>query len=89
MSPFGMVIRFSWFSWKTLFLHPTDDYDFVVQLNRGVLPRYFQNINVDESVLVTKKGKYVNLPRASGDVRTSVRPGFDPARLLFEDLQVR
>jgi U3 small nucleolar RNA-associated protein 22 len=71
-------------------VHPTDDYDFVIQLDRAVLPRHFQNVILDEATLATKGKKYANLLRMNGDdVATSLRPGFDPARLLFEDLRVR
>ena len=68
-------------------MHPVDDYDFVIQLNRAVLPRHFQNVILDEATLATKK--YANLPLMNGDdVATPLRPGFDPACLLFEDLRV-
>ncbi|KAJ7039536.1 Nrap protein, partial [Mycena alexandri] len=66
---------------KSIFIHPTDDYDFVVRMDSAVLPRYAQNI---DSALATG-GKYANLPRE--DSPTVLRPGFDPARLLFDDLQ--
>ncbi|KAJ7454829.1 Nrap protein [Mycena latifolia] len=66
---------------KSIFIHPTDDYDFLVRMDPAVLPRYAQNI--DSSLAVG--GRYTNLPR--GDSTTIPRPGFDPARLLFDDLQ--
>jgi len=62
-------------------MHPTDDYDAIIQLDRAVLPRYFQNVAVDDRAL-SRRGKFANLADAV------VRPGFDPARLLFNDLQV-
>ncbi|KAJ7183097.1 Nrap protein [Mycena filopes] len=66
---------------KSIFIHPTDDYDFIVRMDSAVLPRYAQNI---DSALAAG-GKYANLPR--GDSPTVLRPGFDPARLLYDDLQ--
>ena len=73
------------FSLKAMFTHPTDDYDFIMHLDGGVLPRYFQNIAVDTNIL-SRRGKYANMTREDQDA--TVRPGFDPARLLFKDLQV-
>ena len=67
-----------------MFLHSTDDYDFLVQLDPKVLPRYFHNINLDNNRL-SKRGKYAN---KLNEKDTTVLPGFDPARLLFDDLQV-
>ena len=69
-----------------MFTHPTDDYDFIMHLDGGVLPRYFHNIAVDTNVL-SRRGKYANMTREDQDA--TVRPGFDPARSLFKDLQVR
>ncbi|KAJ7178760.1 Nrap protein [Mycena crocata] len=66
---------------KSMFIHPTDDYDFLVRMDPAVLPRYAQNI--DSSLAAN--GRYANLPRE--DSLTVSRPGFDPARLLFDDLQ--
>lgn len=67
-------------------MHPTDDYDVLIQLDQAVLPRYFQNVAIDSRAL-SRGGKYANLPPTESD--PVVRPGFDPARLLFSDLQVR
>ncbi|KAF7375127.1 Mannose-6-phosphate isomerase [Mycena sanguinolenta] len=66
---------------KSLFIHPTDDYDFVVRMDPAALPRYAQN--VDSSLAIG--GRYANLPRE--DSPAVLRPGFDPARLLYDDLQ--
>ncbi|KAJ7914876.1 Nrap protein-domain-containing protein [Mycena leptocephala] len=66
---------------KSIFIHPTDDYDFLVRLDPAALPRYAQNI---DSSLATG-GRYANLPRE--DSPTVLRPGFDPTRLLYDDLQ--
>lgn len=68
---------------QRLFSHTTDDYDIVLELDPAVLPRYYQNIDPDESVWSKSR---VDLP-TDGD--TVSRPGFDPARMLFNDLQVR
>ncbi|KAK7032899.1 mannose-6-phosphate isomerase [Favolaschia claudopus] len=65
---------------KAIFIHPTDDYDFVVRLDPSALPRYAQNI--DSSLAIG--GRYMN-PREDPD--ESLRPEFDPARSLYDDLQ--
>ena len=69
-----------------MFSHSTDDYDLLVQLNPTVLPRYFHNVNPDNNLLL-KRGIYANKFLDKGDM--VVLPGFDPAQLLFDDLQVR
>ena len=71
-----------------LFMHSTDDYDVVVQLNPTILPRYYQNIVADVSVW--KAGKYANSSiLQQNEEQGPLLPCFDPARLLFNDLQVR
>ncbi|KAF8066902.1 Nrap protein [Lyophyllum atratum] len=72
------------FNVQAMFIHPTSDYDFVVRLDAAVLPRYFHNVAVDTELL-TRRGKYANL--LEDDEGPGVRPGFDPAHLLFHDLQ--
>ena len=67
-------------------MHPTDDYDFIIKLDRSVVPRYFQNVTADPKLLA-RRGKYANL--ASSSSQDPVRPGFDPVQLFFQDLQVR
>lgn len=67
---------------KRIFIHPTDDYDVIIQLDQVVLPRYFQNVAINDSLL-SRSGNFVNMPPRE----SVVRPGFDPARLLFNDLQ--
>ncbi|KAJ2925593.1 hypothetical protein H1R20_g11503, partial [Candolleomyces eurysporus] len=79
------------FNVKGLFIHPTEDYDFLVQLNPAVLPRYVHNIAADEKLL-RKGGKFANAVAKNQDQPKNqdqelVRPGFDPARSLFDDLQ--
>lgn len=67
-----------------MFIHPTQDYDFLVHLDPSVIPRYVHNIAADESLL--GKGKFAN-DRLKNQDQDLVLPGFDPARLLFDDLQ--
>ncbi|KAF9475207.1 Nrap protein [Pholiota conissans] len=69
---------------QSIFIHPTDDYDILVKLDPSVLPRYFHNVNAD-TTLLTKRGKYAN--KTQGDETVGLMPGFDPAQLLFNDLQ--
>ncbi|EGN97143.1 hypothetical protein SERLA73DRAFT_92146 [Serpula lacrymans var. lacrymans S7.3] len=70
----------SGFTVKDLFIHPTVHYDIIIELNSSVLPRYFQNVVADPGVWSRK-----NVSQGS-DMGTVVRPGFDPARLFFNDL---
>ncbi|PPQ69881.1 hypothetical protein CVT25_005586 [Psilocybe cyanescens] len=67
-----------------MFIHPTDDYDFVLNLDPAVLPRYLHNINVDVDLLA-RRGKYAN--KTQEDETVKPLPGFDPARMYFNDLQ--
>ncbi|KAF8178500.1 Nrap protein [Pholiota molesta] len=67
-----------------IFVHPTDDYDFLLQLDASVLPRYLHNANPDVNML-TKRSKYAN--KTQDDEAVALMPGFDPARLFFDDLQ--
>ena len=68
-----------------MFIHPPDDYDFVIQLVPMALTRYHHNVAADHNLL-SKQGKYAN--QKQWEVNADVFPGFDPARLLFSDLQV-
>ena len=68
-----------------LFRHPTDDYDFIVEMEPLVLPRYSQNVLVDANLL-ERQSKYANKTVVGENV--SILPGFDPAELLVQDLQV-
>lgn len=71
-----------------MFAHPTEDYDFIISLDSSTLPRYFHNIAIEPAAFSARGGKYANV--LQHDASTSlVRPGFDSARLLFGDLQVR
>nr|VWO97778.1 Ubiquitin-conjugating enzyme E2 2 [Ganoderma boninense] len=69
---------------KRLFHHPTEDYDFIAELDPGVLSRYYQNISANPSAW-SSKAKYANIAPASA--AAPVLPGFDPAAALFADLQ--
>ncbi|KAF7977526.1 hypothetical protein HWV62_3290 [Athelia sp. TMB] len=71
------------FNVKALFMHPTQDYDFVIKLDPAVLPRYFQNVAAAPEMW-SQKGKYSNLHVQKGDAKQLV--GFDPAQFLFDDL---
>lgn len=68
---------------QRLFSHATDDYDIIIELDPSVLPRYNQNIDADE--LAWSRGRVGHASDGNG----VSRPGFDPARMLFDDLQVR
>ena len=70
---------------QSMFIHPTDDYDFVIQLDPRALTRHHHNVAADQSFL-SQQGKYAN--QQQWEVNADVLPGFDPARLLFSDLQV-
>ena len=65
-----------------MFVHPTNDYDFIIELEPLSLPRYSQNVLVDPNLLVIQ-GKYANQTE-----KPLILPGFDPAQLLLRDLQV-
>jgi len=66
-----------------MFVHPEEDYDFVVKLQPAVLPRYFQNITANSSILIDKHAS--PLPT---DGEWPLRPGFDPAEAYLDDLTV-
>ena len=68
-----------------MFIHPTDDYDFLLQMDTSMLPRYLHNVNIDTNLL-TKRGKYANKTQEQDAIK--VLPGFDPAMFFFNDLQV-
>jgi U3 small nucleolar RNA-associated protein 22 len=66
-----------------MFIHPEEDYDFVVKLQPAVLPRYFQNITANPSIWADKYG---HDPSADGEL--PLRPGFDPVEAYLDDLTV-
>jgi U3 small nucleolar RNA-associated protein 22 len=70
---------------QSMFIHPTDDYDFIIQLDPMALTRYHHNIAANHSFL-SKQGKYAN--QQQREVNTGVLLSFDLARFLFLDLQV-
>ena len=63
-----------------MFIHPEEDYDFVVKFQPAVLPRYFQNVTTNTSIWADK-----SLPTDCGGVSW---PGFDPAESYLDDLTV-
>ncbi|KAH9173856.1 Nrap protein [Lactarius sanguifluus] len=63
-----------------MFIHPEDDYDFVVKLRPSVLPRYFQNVTADTAVWINSGND------ASQNGEAPARPGFDPAEKYLDDL---
>ncbi|KAH8096858.1 Nrap protein [Cristinia sonorae] len=69
----------------TMFAHPAKQYDFIIELNPALLPRYYQNIHVNPSVWA-RKGKYANVVDQDKDNHSTVQPGYDPAWRLFNDL---
>ncbi|KAL7284370.1 hypothetical protein ACG7TL_001660 [Trametes sanguinea] len=67
-----------------IFHHPVDHYDFVVELNPAISPRYYQQLDADSSVWASK-GKYANA--LSKDAPAATLPGFDPFAMLYDDLK--
>ncbi|KAJ8522745.1 hypothetical protein ONZ45_g757 [Pleurotus djamor] len=71
---------------KSLFIHPINDYDFLIKLNPKILPRYAQNVSPDPAIVNPRsQSKYANL--AEDALSTKALPGFDPAQLFFNDLK--
>ncbi|KAH9912225.1 Nrap protein [Fomitopsis serialis] len=73
------------FEVKTLFAHPTAHYDFVVELEPALLPRYAQSVEADPAVWARNR-KYANA-RAEDGGGAQLLVGFDPARMFYEDLK--
>ena len=65
-----------------MFIHPEEDYDFVVKLQPAVLSRYFQNVTANPSIW----DKHAYGPFADGE--EPPRPGFDPVEAYLDDLTV-
>jgi U3 small nucleolar RNA-associated protein 22 len=65
-----------------MFIHPEEDYDFVVKLQPAVLPRYFQNVAANPSIWA----KHACDPSVDGEA--TLRPGFDPVEAYLDDLTV-
>ncbi|THU79980.1 Nrap protein [Dendrothele bispora CBS 962.96] len=70
---------------QTMFSHPTSDYNVLVRLDSSVLSRYHHNVSPDVSLLDRRAASSKKYANEQGGV--VIRPGFDPARLLFRDLQ--
>ncbi|EJD08517.1 Nrap protein [Fomitiporia mediterranea MF3/22] len=68
---------------KTLFLHPTGDYDILIHLKPDVLCRTHQALDVREST----SQRYANIPTASGEDDEPLRVDYDPALMYFHDLK--
>jgi len=66
-----------------MFVHPEEDYDFVVKLRPVVLPRYFQNVTPSPSIWADKNASSLPVDRD-----WPLRPGFDPAKAYLDDLTV-
>ncbi|KAJ4474430.1 Nrap protein [Lentinula aciculospora] len=69
----------------SMFDHPTDNYDVIIKLDRSLLPRYHQNVSLDQKQLSWRQKSDKGELAAALDEK--IRPGFDPARLLFMDLK--
>jgi U3 small nucleolar RNA-associated protein 22 len=66
-----------------MFVHPEEDYDFVVKLQPAVLPRYFQNVSAAPPIWADKHAN-----SRPADREWPLRPGFDPAEAYLDDLTV-
>ncbi|KAJ4474074.1 Nrap protein [Lentinula edodes] len=73
----------------TIFDHPTDDYNVIIDLDRTILSRYHQNIAPDVSQLsqLLRRKKSSNEDELAAALGGKIRPGFDPAMLLYKDLK--
>ncbi|KZV76888.1 Nrap protein [Peniophora sp. CONT] len=71
---------------QSLFVHPTDDYDFVLQLEPSALPRHFEAV-APEPAAWGKRGKYANTAIELTNGSSELRPGWDPARAFVSDLR--
>jgi hypothetical protein len=78
-----LIINTFLVGYQGMFVHPEDDYDFVVKLRPAVLPRYFQNVTPDTAVWINSGND------TSQNDEAPVRPGFDPAQMYLGDLTVR
>jgi U3 small nucleolar RNA-associated protein 22 len=67
-----------------MFIHPEEDYDFVIKFRPALLPRYFQSITANPSHWADKNA-YAPLTDGVGPLR----PGFDPVEAYLDDLTVR
>ncbi|KAL1939289.1 hypothetical protein VTO73DRAFT_10092 [Trametes versicolor] len=67
---------------NAIFHHPTDHYDFVIELNPALSTRYHQKLDADPSVW-TPKGKYANA--IVKGAAASIMPSFDPFVMFYGD----
>lgn len=70
---------------QSLFIHPTEDYDFLLHLNTDAVTRYWEGIHSLPSVWTTG---YANFDLQYNQI-DSIRIEFNPAEALLRDLQVR
>ncbi|KAI8970659.1 Nrap protein [Trametes punicea] len=68
---------------KRMFHHPVEHYDFVVELNTTYSPRYYQRLNADPSVWMSRE-RYSNALLNHSSL--TPMPGFDPIAMLYDDL---
>ncbi|KAL5521182.1 hypothetical protein ACEPAG_9105 [Sanghuangporus baumii] len=68
---------------KSLFLHPTSDYDIRVLLKPEVLCRAHQSLDPGDGL----ERRYANLPAVASEDNEPLRVGFDPALMFFNDLR--
>ncbi|KAJ3980128.1 Nrap protein [Lentinula detonsa] len=73
----------------SIFDHPTDDYDVIIDLDRALLPRYHQNVSLTASELlqIPRRKQFSNDDELAAASSRNIRPGFDPAMLLCRDLK--
>ncbi|KAI0292587.1 Nrap protein [Russula brevipes] len=64
-----------------MFIHPEEDYDFVIKFRPALLPRYFQNISANPSHWADN---HAYAPHTDGV--EPLRPGFDPVEAYLDDL---
>ncbi|GJJ13055.1 hypothetical protein Clacol_007304 [Clathrus columnatus] len=71
------------FTFKSLFVHPTGDYDFLLHLNTDVVTRYWEGIHSSPSTWTTG---YTNFDLQFNRIDT-IRVEFNPAEALCRDMQ--
>ncbi|KAG8928678.1 hypothetical protein FRC01_005567 [Tulasnella sp. 417] len=70
---------------KDLFLHPLDDYDFVIHLKPSINPRYYQNVQFDPHSW--SKGEDGDTSMSHIGELTGPKVDLDPTKMLFNDLK--
>ncbi|KIO17773.1 hypothetical protein M407DRAFT_32545, partial [Tulasnella calospora MUT 4182] len=70
---------------KDVFVHPLDDYDFVVHLKPSIHPRYCQNLQFDPHAW--SKGEDDDTSAFQVGELAAPKVEFDPAKMLFDDLK--